>query len=188
MPNDTFSAPELQDPDWIQPYKRLFIGPLANSELWEVRLQIVRTLPLLRWDARERQRVLAILRENLAHRQKFVRAWALDSLALVAGADGELLAEVDRGVSDFEASGVCSLEARARTIRARLRRLGRVRSAQDAREPAPATQFRRGGPSPAPRGRALPRGMRRAPGGTVSGTHTGPAPSAAPPTKTRGMT
>src|SRR5579884_3128354 len=29
---------------WIERYKRIFIGPLAESDKWEVRLQIVRAL------------------------------------------------------------------------------------------------------------------------------------------------
>ena len=33
--------------DWVQPHKRLFIGPLADSDQWEIRLQVVRALPLL---------------------------------------------------------------------------------------------------------------------------------------------
>jgi hypothetical protein len=36
-----------ENPDWIEPHKRLFLGALADSEQWEIRLQIVRALPLL---------------------------------------------------------------------------------------------------------------------------------------------
>src|SRR5215470_6734062 len=32
--------------DWVAPHKRVFLGPLARSDKWEVRLQIVRALPL----------------------------------------------------------------------------------------------------------------------------------------------
>jgi hypothetical protein len=48
-------------PEWVQPYKRLFIGPIADSEQWERRLQVVRTLPQLCWTPHERSRVVAIL-------------------------------------------------------------------------------------------------------------------------------
>src|SRR5881394_784388 len=33
-----------EHPDWIAPYKRIFIGSLAASDKWEIRLQIVRAL------------------------------------------------------------------------------------------------------------------------------------------------
>src|SRR5690242_20142841 len=35
--------------DWVRPYKRVFIGALADSERWEFHLQVVRALPLFRW-------------------------------------------------------------------------------------------------------------------------------------------
>src|SRR6476619_1942883 len=36
-------------PDWIAPHKRVFVGPLAESDRWEIRLQVVRALPLFTW-------------------------------------------------------------------------------------------------------------------------------------------
>src|ERR1041385_5792883 len=38
-------APDLlekfaqEHPDWVEPYKRVFLGPLAESDKWEIRLQ-----------------------------------------------------------------------------------------------------------------------------------------------------
>src|SRR5690242_13625569 len=53
-----------EHPDWIEPHKKVFIGPLAGSDKWEIRLQIVRALPLFRWTAAESKRIEAILLEN----------------------------------------------------------------------------------------------------------------------------
>jgi hypothetical protein len=105
----------------VQPHKRLFIGAAAESDKWEVRLQVVRALPLLKWTLRERARVVAILRENLDYPQTFVRAWALDSLATFAERDARLLPIVRAALGDFERSGSKALAARARQVRARLR-------------------------------------------------------------------
>jgi len=80
-----------EHPEWIAPYKRVFIGPLAQSDKWEIRLQIVRALPLFRWTAAESKRMERILLENLAFPQTFVRAWALDSLATVSERKAKLL-------------------------------------------------------------------------------------------------
>lgn len=109
-----------EHPDWVQPHKRLFVGPLADSEHWEIRLQIVRALPLLSWTARERKRVIEILRRDIDHPRKFVRAWALDSLETFARGDRALLLVVLRGLSSFERSGSQALKARARHIRRRI--------------------------------------------------------------------
>jgi hypothetical protein len=109
-----------EHPDWVQPHKRLFIGPLADSDKWEIRLQVVRALPLLCWTSRERERVVEILRRDLEHRQKFVRAWALDSLEIFAREDRALAPVVTRAVEAFERSGSKALQARARHVRKRI--------------------------------------------------------------------
>jgi hypothetical protein len=107
-------------PEWVQPHRARLIGPLADAEQWEVRLQVVRALPLLEWTPRERKRVVAILRRDVEHPQKFVRAWALDGLATFAQQDAALRAEVERHLALFERSGSKALETRARNVRARL--------------------------------------------------------------------
>src|SRR5262245_64338047 len=61
--------------NWVAPYKNVFLGPLADSDQWEIRLQIVRALPLFSWTPHEQRRVEQILRENVDHPQTFVRAW-----------------------------------------------------------------------------------------------------------------
>jgi HEAT repeat protein len=109
-----------EQPERVQPHKRLFIGPLAESDKWEIRLQIVRALPLLRWTPRERPRVIEILRRNVDYPQTFVRAWALDSLATFAVHDPKLRQFVKRRVTEFERSDSKALQARARHIRSRL--------------------------------------------------------------------
>jgi hypothetical protein len=106
-------------PDWIAPHKRVFLGPLAASDKWEIRLQIVRALPLFRWTPAQLRRVRAILAENVSFPQTFVRAWALDGLAQVAG-DRATLRTVRAHLRAFETSPSKALQARARHIRARL--------------------------------------------------------------------
>ena len=106
--------------DWIEPHKKIFIGPLATSDKWEIRLQIVRALPLFRWTPTQQRRVEEILRENVSFPQTFVRAWALDGLATLAQRKVTLMPLVRKHLRDFERSPSKALQARARQIRARL--------------------------------------------------------------------
>jgi HEAT repeat protein len=110
-----------ENADLIEPYKNLFVGPLADSDKWEIRLQVVRALPLFKWTTAKRKRVIAILRGNLDHPQTFVRAWALDGLATFAEHDSSLMPDVERSLALFEQSESKALQARARKIRERLR-------------------------------------------------------------------
>ena len=106
--------------DWIEPHKRIFIGPCAASDKWEIRLQIVRALPLFKWPARDLARVKAILLENLVYPQTFVKAWALDSLATLAAKDARLIPIVQHHLELFDRSESKALQARARKIRERV--------------------------------------------------------------------
>jgi hypothetical protein len=109
-----------EHPEWVEPYKTVFIGPLAESDKWEIRLQVVRALPLFRWTAAQRRRAEAILLDNIAFPQTFVRAWALDSLTTFAERNKKLIPTVLQTIEAFEQSEKKALQARARAIRARL--------------------------------------------------------------------
>ena len=106
--------------EWIEPHKRLFIGPLADDEHWEVRLQVVRALPLFSWSAAENKRVIEILLRDAEHPQKFVRAWAVDSLAHFAEKDRGLMSKLDRCLRQFKRSGSKALMSRGQQILARM--------------------------------------------------------------------
>jgi hypothetical protein len=108
------------DPALVQPYKHLFTGPLADSDKWEIRLQVVRALPLFSWRGAARRRAIDILTRDVAFPQTFVRAWALDSLSIFAERDAALVPVVRRALKAFETSGSKALAARARHIRARI--------------------------------------------------------------------
>lgn len=107
-------------PGALEPYKELLLGEAADDPHWEIRLQIVRSLPLFDWTERQRGRVLAILRANLDHPQKFVRAWATDSFVTLAACDPLLRAEAERAIAALEGSGSKALQTRAARLRDRL--------------------------------------------------------------------
>jgi hypothetical protein len=103
-----FSQAAIADP-WRSPSVREALCPHNRS-----------ALPLLTWTPRERERAIAILRRDVEHPQKFVRAWALDSLATFAAANPVLLPLASRHLRAFERSGSKALASRARICRARL--------------------------------------------------------------------
>jgi HEAT repeat protein len=117
-----------EHPEWVEPFKALFIGPLADSDKWEVRLQVVRALPLFAWSPEEKRRAIEILLRDAEHPHTFVRAWAVDSLATFAETDRELVPKLRRFLRKLEASGSKALATRARHIRSRLKSRGDSRS------------------------------------------------------------
>jgi hypothetical protein len=107
-------------PEWVAPHKDIFVGPLANSDKWEIRLQIVRALPLFAWTPRQLRAIERILVENISFPQTFVRAWALDSLSRLAEQRPALRPIVQRHLELFEQASSKALQARARHVRARV--------------------------------------------------------------------
>ena len=91
-----------EHPEWVEPYKKVFIGSLAESDKWEIRLQVVRALPLFRWTPTQMRRVEAILTANVSFPQTFVRAWALDGLATLSVRRPRLASLVMRQLAAFE--------------------------------------------------------------------------------------
>ena len=152
-----------EHPDWIEPHKKVFIGPLAGSDKWEIRLQIVRALPLFRWTAAESKRIEEILLENVGFPQTFVRAWALDSLATLAERRRRLLPVVLQHLEAFAQSSSKALQARARAIRERLVGPSQAKRQQRAR-PSADRPGRAG-----PRRQRSPRSRVRNSPGTTSG-------------------
>lgn len=145
-----------QRPQLVEPYKQVFIGPLAESDRWEIRLQIVRALPLFRWTRTEERRVENILISNIDFTQAFVRAWALDSLATLSQRRVRLAPLVMQRLADFEQSSSKALQARARAIRERLTGANPARSSKQVRSSVrrPEQESRRQSRSPRPRARS----------------------------------
>jgi HEAT repeat protein len=114
-----------EHPSWVQRYRRLFIGPLTDHDSWEIRLQIARALPLLRWTPDERLKVLTILHQYVNDPKIFVRAWSLDGLARFCESDPSLRLLVRRLLRTFKQSNSPALRSRAINIEARLRRVKR---------------------------------------------------------------
>jgi hypothetical protein len=111
-------------PEWVEPYKEIFLSKLADSDKWEIRLQIVRALPIFDWRDKDRQRAVEILLRDIDHPQAFVKAWALDSLAAFAAKDRALMPVVRRCLAKFQRSGCKALATRAAHVK---RRLGQAR-------------------------------------------------------------
>jgi hypothetical protein len=72
------------------------------------------------WAKTQQKRVERVLLRDVEHPQKFVRAWALDSLATLAQRNPALLPRVRELLTSFARSGSKALATRARRIEDRL--------------------------------------------------------------------
>ena len=108
-----------RSPELVSPHRMCLLRSDAISGPWEVRLQMVRALPLLHWTQLEEGRVLEILRHNARDPNAFVSCWATDAFSRIAAYRPDLGAEAELLVAELEHSQHRSHQARARAIRRR---------------------------------------------------------------------
>jgi HEAT repeat protein len=115
---DTLEKLAHEQPGLVEPHKGVFLGPAADSDSWEMRLQVVRALPLFAWSPQQRARAVAVLLRDVGHPKLFVKAWAATSLARFAEQDPTLQPRLEEVLKAFEQSDSKALRTRARQIRA----------------------------------------------------------------------
>ena len=106
--------------EWVEPCKGEFLRGWDRSDIWENRLATVRALGLFEWSGADLESALSILRRLIDDEQKFVKAWALDSFALISLGHPELKEEAVGYVMEALGSGAKSVQARARSTAKRL--------------------------------------------------------------------
>ncbi len=103
-----------KEPEWTEPHRGLLLREYHRLPLWENRLQVARALGLFSWEGSEHERAVEILMELVEDEQPFVKAWALDSLAVLSVRDESLRGFVRHRLEDHLQTGTKSMAARAR--------------------------------------------------------------------------
>jgi ribose 1,5-bisphosphokinase PhnN len=109
-------------PEGLEPFRDPLLSLLGADEPWTVRLHVVRLVGRIEWSGEERERVTDYLFEQAAGENRFVAAWAIDSLSMLAVRHGELEGRVrDHIHAGFESTSAAT-RVRCRHALERLRR------------------------------------------------------------------
>ena len=103
-------------PDWLAPYGRLLLGPLARSGEPEVQWHVAQMLPRLALRPDERQRALRILRRYLSSPSSIVKTCAMQALADFARTNAGLLPRLTPLLEALTATGTPAMRARGRKL------------------------------------------------------------------------
>lgn len=114
-----------KEPQWIEPHRGLLLREYHRLPLWENRLQVARAIGVFRWEGSDHERAVEILMELVEDEQPFVKAWALDSLAILSLHDESLSAFVSHRLNEHLEAGTKSMAARARHTLKMLAKAGR---------------------------------------------------------------
>lgn len=120
---DALEKITARHPEYLRPYRKALIGPLADCEQKEVRWHMAQMLARIRWSASERKRVLAILMAYFNDGSSIVKTFAMQGLADLARQSPELMPSVRVHLQELTAIGTPAMKARGRRL---LKELGGV--------------------------------------------------------------
>jgi hypothetical protein len=111
-----------ENPELLQPFKKEWLGLLAEAEEQELRWHLAVMVPRLVLNAKERQRAAAALERYLEDRSSIVKTFALQGLADLAEGDPNMRARVVETLREATRNGTAAMRARSRKLLARLER------------------------------------------------------------------
>ena len=117
---DAIEKITLQHPEYLRPYRRQLIGPLARVQQKEVRWHLAQMFPRIPWKKSEQQRVVDILATYLEDESSIVKTFAMQALADLAESVPELRSRVLRQLQERTNTGTPAMKARGRKLLARL--------------------------------------------------------------------
>jgi hypothetical protein len=107
----------------LQPFKKEFLGLMAEAEQQEVRWHLALMAPRLALNAKERQLVVAHLQEYLEDRSSIVRTHSLQGLVDLAESDASIRPMVMEILPEAMRSGSAAMKARSRRLLKRMESL-----------------------------------------------------------------
>ncbi len=110
-------------PEWLKPYKRMFLHKIADIDQQEVRWHTAQILPRLNLTAIERKRVFALLVSYLDDNSRIVKTFSMQALADIALQDTAYIDEVRDIVSRSIKTGSPAMKARGKKLLSKLKEI-----------------------------------------------------------------
>lgn len=113
---DAVEKVTAKHPDWLKPYKRKLLGPIAAIDQQEVRWHLAQMLPRLQLSVHQRREATNILLGYLNDESSITRTFALQALADLAKDDLRLRQEIIGLLKDATRSGTSAMKSRAKNL------------------------------------------------------------------------
>jgi len=113
---DAVEKVTAKHPDWLKPYKRKLLGPIAAIDQQEVRWHLAQMLPRLQLSVQQRREATNILLGYVNDESSITRTFALQALADLAKDDLRLRQEVIGLLKDATRSGTSAMKSRAKNL------------------------------------------------------------------------
>lgn len=103
-------------PEWLKPYKRMFLHKIADIDQQEVRWHTAQILPRLNLTTIERKKVFVLLVSYLDDNSLIVKTFSMQALADIALQDSAYIDEVRDIVSRSIKTGSPAMKARGKKL------------------------------------------------------------------------
>jgi len=121
---DVVEKVSILHPKYLQPYKELILGKIAEIQQQEVRWHVAQILPRLEMNQEEIQSAIIVLKTYLDDDSRIVRTFAMDALAYFAEINPGLESWVVTLIEEMVEDGTPAMQSRGRKLLARLKGLG----------------------------------------------------------------
>lgn len=103
-------------PEWLTPYKKLFLTKISEIEQKEVRWHTAQILPRLRLTKNEREKVFNLMLVYLEDKSSIVRTFAMQAMADIAILDETYVSQVHSLISRLMENGSPAMKSRGKKL------------------------------------------------------------------------
>ncbi len=119
---DAVEKLSVKNPEILRPFKRLFLGKIAQIEQQEVRWHLAQIIPRLTLTTRQRGSAVRLLSSWLNDQSNIVKTFSMQALADLAADDKNLAARVFPIIAMMTVTGSPAVRSRGRKLLAGFRK------------------------------------------------------------------
>jgi hypothetical protein len=118
--SDAVEKITLDHPDWLKPYKKLFLSKIIAIDQKEVKWHVAQILPRFRLTAKEREIVFNLMLGYLDDTSQIVKTFAMQALTDIAMQDASYIKRAQEIVKNLVENGAPSQRSRGKKLLASL--------------------------------------------------------------------
>jgi len=103
-------------PEWLKPYKRMFLSKIASINQKEVRWHTAQILPRLNLTKKERELVYDLMQSYLKDESSIVKAFAMQALTDIAMQDSSYVDKVRKQLKRLMKEGTPAMKSRGKKL------------------------------------------------------------------------
>jgi len=106
----------IEHPEWLKPYKKLFLSKIAEIDQKEVKWHVAQILPRFKLTAKEREKIFNLMRGYLEDKSQIVKTFAMQALTDIAMQDRSYVKRVRPIVLNLMRNGAPSQQSRGKKL------------------------------------------------------------------------